>query len=162
MPINITIYTDGAARGNPGPSASGFVAFDSNEKRIAKEWVYNDIGTNNNAEYAAVLLALKWCLNVFSSPESVQISLFSDSELVVRQLNSEYKTKSKAMKGKKSEVLALVKKFGSVRFANVPRENAGIREVDKYLNAMLDRMENTDTEIIEGPIRESKRQKEKL
>lgn len=140
MATRLTIYTDGAARGNPGPSASGFIAIDSNGKQIAKEWVYNGAGTNNNAEYGAVILALEWCAKSFHDAKELEIDLFSDSELIVRQLNSEYKTKSKAMVEKKAAALLLAKKFKSVRFCNVPRENAGIAAVDRHLNMMLDKM----------------------
>jgi ribonuclease HI len=144
MPISITIYTDGAARGNPGRSASGFIALDDKGKTLAKEWVYNGIGTNNEAEYSAIILALDWCFKASIDHKTTKISLFSDSELIVQQLNMKYKTKSKALVAKRDEALKLAKNFPNIRFSNVPRETEGIAKVDKYLNQMLDLTEKEE------------------
>jgi ribonuclease HI len=140
MTISITIYTDGAARGNPGRSASGFIAFDSNGKQLAKEWIDNGIGTNNEAEYNAIILALKWCLKT-APTQPTKINLFSDSELIVNQLLMRYKAKAKALAAKRNEAQRLAKNLPDISFSNVPRETEGIRKIDKYLNQMLDKAE---------------------
>ena len=64
-----TIYTDGAARGNPGESASGFSIFDASGKEVASSSFYNGIKTNNFAEYTAIIRALEWCEANLKSPE---------------------------------------------------------------------------------------------
>ena len=137
MVDSVTIYTDGAARGNPGPSASGYIAIKGG-KVVHSEFEYSGIKTNNYAEYHAMEMALGWCLDSLSEPNTAKISLFSDSELVVRQLNGQYKTKVSKLKDLKKRVVELAKKFGSVKFENLPREDRHISDVDRELNLLLD------------------------
>jgi len=136
----IKVYTDGAARGNPGASASGFAVFDGG-KLLHRHSEYNGKTTNNYAEYRAVLLALIWCGFNLENPHGIRISLYSDSELVIRQLKDEYKTKSDSLKLLAVEVRKLVRKFKSVSFGNVGRDDKNISAVDKDLNVLLDKME---------------------
>jgi ribonuclease HI len=136
---SITIYTDGAARGNPGPSASGYVVYRGGEV-IRKQFVCNGEATNNYAEYRAILLALEWCRDNLKADQE-GITLYSDSELVVRQINGHYKVKSKTLMELNREVMALAPKFKGLEFRNVGREEIGIRMVDKQLNILLDRKE---------------------
>ena len=87
----LVIYTDGGARGNPGPAGCGAVIFDENGKSIlATHKKYLGEQTNNFAEYSAVVLALEEAKK-FGAEE---LQLFLDSELVVKQLNGEYKIKN--------------------------------------------------------------------
>ncbi len=137
MRRRLVIFTDGAARGNPGPSASGFVAFE-NGKVVRREEAYNGEATNNLAEYRAIAAALEWCAKFLKDPKSAHVSLNSDSELVVRQLNGEYKTKSAQMKAMNRKVSRLAGAFGMVVFENVRRSNRYASEVDKALNRLLD------------------------
>ena len=137
----ITIYTDGAARGNPGESASGFAVYDGSGRLRKSHSAYNGTNTNNYAEYRAVILALQWCKNNLKSPRSADIELYSDSQLVVRQLTGMYKVKAPAMAEMNRAVVVLAGIFRSVRFHNVPREHEGIRYVDARLNELLDRKE---------------------
>ncbi len=138
----ITIYTDGAARGNPGESASGFAVYDGTGRLRKSYSAYNGSKTNNYAEYRAVILALRWCRSNLKDPKGVDVELFSDSQLVVRQLTGKYRIKSEAMSELNMKVLELAKSFGSVRFSNVPREHSGISDVDRRLNELLDRKEH--------------------
>ncbi|MGC8694000.1 MAG: ribonuclease HI family protein [Candidatus Micrarchaeia archaeon] len=140
--MDILIYTDGAARGNPGISASGFAIY-KDDKLIHEESVYNDIKTNNFAEYTAVILALKWCKKNLGT--NINITLYSDSELVVKQLNYEYKVKSDNIIPLNEEVKKLAKEFTSVKFKNVPRSNHYISMVDKKLNNLLDEIQKKHT-----------------
>lgn len=133
-----TIYTDGASRGNPGKSASGFMVLDSDSKKLAKKAIYNGIKTNNYAEYTAVIKALEWCESNLKSPESSELKFVSDSELVIRQLNGKYKIRSPEMQALNSIVMDLAKWFKSVKFTNKLRSDKGISEVDKMLNELLD------------------------
>lgn len=137
MVASITIYTDGAARGNPGPSASGYSIYKGREP-LNRECKYNGKMTNNSAEYTAIIMALSWCGDNLITSENLQIELYSDSELVIRQLKGRYKVKSKDMKRLHDEVLELVEEFDSVSFDNLPRSNPNISKVDKMLNELLD------------------------
>lgn len=132
-----TVYTDGAARGNPGESASGFAVYRGSHL-IHKQFEYNGVATNNHAEYMAVILALRWCKAHAKEPTNATIELYSDSELVVRQLNRQYKTKSSSLKPQNSAVKKLAANFRFVSFHNVRRENRNIAMVDRALNALLD------------------------
>ena len=136
----ITIYTDGAARGNPGPSASGYMAYHDG-KVVAKHFSYNGVETNNYAEYRAVILALEWCRDNLKGPKEVSIRLYSDSELVVRQINGRYKVKSGKLLEMNKAVKALLPHFRKLELMNTSREDKGIALVDKQLNSLLDRME---------------------
>ena len=87
----IIIYTDGGSRGNPGPSAAGFVLTDVSANQLAASGIYLGEGTNNTAEYTGILKALEAAKKLAAK----NIEIFSDSELVVRQINGEYKVKWK-------------------------------------------------------------------
>ena len=93
MNKTLNIYTDGGARGNPGPAASSFVAIDEG-KVIHKNSLYLGVRTNNEAEYEAVILALSWLINNLDILEHKDIVFKLDSELVARQLSGIYKIKS--------------------------------------------------------------------
>ncbi len=134
----VLIYTDGAARGNPGPSASGYKIYNSEREMMVEAESYNGIQTNNFAEYNAVVLALEWCKANLYSPEDAEINVNSDSEIVVRQLNGRYRVRSGSLLKMNTRVRELVRTFGAVRFANVPRENPEIVKVDAALNVLLD------------------------
>ena len=143
MVESIIVYTDGASRGNPGPSASGYIALQGG-KVVSSEFEYNGVKTNNYAEYHAVEMALGWCLKNLSSPPSAKVSVFSDSELVVRQLKGEYRTKAPRLKDLKVRVEDLALKFGSVKFGNLPRSDPHIDRVDAELNGLLDATSRKD------------------
>lgn len=142
--MDITIYTDGAARGNPGESASGFAIYMKN-KQICTDVIYNGIKTNNFAEYTGIIKALEWCMGNMDTKE-VNVKLYSDSELVVRQLNGAYKTKSTEMKKLHSMVKKLESEFQSVEYKNLPREATGVSKVDKRLNIFLDSLKKKKTD----------------
>jgi ribonuclease HI len=84
------LYTDGGARGNPGPAGIGFVLLDSDDKLLAEEGRYIGEATNNVAEYRALLLGLEWAL----ARGIDRLEVYSDSELMVRQLKGEYKVRN--------------------------------------------------------------------
>ena len=90
----ITIYTDGGSRGNPGKAALGVVFYNEREQIIKKyeEYLGNNL-TNNDAEYSAVIFALKKFKALFGKAiaETSEVEIRSDSELMVKQLNGEYK-----------------------------------------------------------------------
>lgn len=107
------------------------------ERLIHKHAEYNGRATNNYAEYKAVLIALRWCLSKLDAKDT-SVELYSDNELVVRQLNGSYKLKSKSLKPLNEDVRSITGKFKEVKFGNVRRENIYISAVDRSLNELLD------------------------
>jgi len=114
----LTIYTDGAATGNPGPAGIGVIICDSSGNVLKNISEYIGEATNNVAEYTAMINALKQAKDM--KAESVHIN--TDSELLAKQLNREYKVKNENLKSLYEEVLQLAKKFEEVRIFHIPRE----------------------------------------
>jgi ribonuclease HI len=129
------IYTDGGARGNPGPAAIGVVIYDDMEKEILFE-VGEYIGntTNNYAEYSALIRALSEAAKM--KIQSVRCKL--DSELVVKQLRGEYKIREENLQKLAGDVFKIMNNFKHVDFAHVPREKNKI--ADKLVNEALDKL----------------------
>ena len=143
--MKIAIHTDGGARGNPGPAAIG-VILESPEIGKKEYGEYLGEATNNEAEYKAVIFALKKTKSLVGSEKAalVDIEIFSDSELLVRQMNGEYKLKDPSIQKFFVEIWNLKLDFKNVSFANVFREqNAG---ADNLVNQVLDR-ENSKLDI---------------
>jgi len=128
----VIIYTDGGARGNPGPAAIGVVM---GEKHFAEQ-----IGkaTNNVAEYSAVTFALKKAKQLLGKEKAKQsiIEIRSDSELIVRQMNGIYKIKESALIPFFIEAWNAKQDFGKVSFVEIPREENKI--ADCLVNETLD------------------------
>ena len=135
--MEIIIYTDGASRGNPGKSASGFAVYEG-EKLIKEDVLYNNIATNNYAEYKAVIGALTWCKNNLKNIKEVNCTVYSDSQLVVNQLNRAYKVKSERILELYRKVNEIAKDFNGIKFVNVRRSDPKIERVDKNINLFLD------------------------
>jgi len=128
----IKLYTDGGSRGNPGPSASGFVLYDEQDKVIYAGGEYLGITTNNQAEYQAVRLGIKKALEY--SPKEIKI--FMDSLLVVNQMNGIFKIKNRDLWPIHSDIKLLMSKIPKVTFTHVPRELN--KEADAEVNKVLD------------------------
>ena len=128
------IYTDGAARGNPGPAAIAFIIEDHKGAVLKKYSESIGIATNNTAEYTAIIKALEE-----ASYFGQEVICFCDSRLVVNQLNGVFKVKEKHLKEKFLETKEKEKKFEKVAYRNVPRENPKIKIVDRLVNEELDR-----------------------
>ncbi|MGC8623211.1 MAG: ribonuclease HI family protein [Candidatus Micrarchaeia archaeon] len=140
--MKLYVYTDGASRGNPGISASGFAVYDANHRLVNSKVVYNGIKTNNFAEYNAMLLALQEIESNMGYKNV--IFAYSDSELLVRQLNRIYRTKDDNLKVMNARIRELASKFDGCIFRNLPRENVYISRVDRELNKFLDNIKNND------------------
>ncbi len=140
MKNKVTIHTDGGSRGNPGPAAVGVVI----EGPIGKKEFGEYIGetTNNEAEYRAVIFALKKLKPLIGSDKCKVsfVEFLLDSELVVKQLNKEYKLKDKNIQNFFIEIWNLTFDFGGVSFRHVPREEN--KEADRIVNQVLDRETN--------------------
>ncbi len=91
--MQITIYCDGASRGNPGPAATAFCAYHK-DKLIYENTEYVGITTNNVAEYKAVVMAYDWLISFSADNQIDKVNFIFDSELVTKQLTGEYKIKS--------------------------------------------------------------------
>lgn len=135
----ITIFTDGGARGNPGPAAAGAVIYAGKERLICGKYLGEN--TNNFAEYSAVIIALEKLLEQSkANPKNLQVELFADSLLVVKQLNGDYRVKSANIKPLHVQVKMLESKFGEVTHFHVPREKN--READAQVNRILDEIKS--------------------
>jgi len=138
---SISIYTDGGARGNPGPAASAYHARTFPGQRVLSEnAVFLGHSTNNIAEYNAFLLALRW-LSASDFPHISTVNFFSDSLLVVSQLNHRYKIKDAKLKELYSQVQGLLADPRLLRFhvtfKHIPRsQNA---QADRLVNQVLDK-----------------------
>ena len=113
----ISIYTDGASRGNPGEAGAGFVIFNEQNDEIATGSKYLGQCTNNVAEYQALILGLKEA----GKTGNRQISLFLDSQLIVRQIQGKYKVKNVGLKPLFAKVRRLLDQFDSFQISHVPR-----------------------------------------
>ena len=134
--MTLYIYTDGASRGNPGESASGYRILDYKDNLLTRRVFYNGVCTNNVAEYKAIIAALKKALRMVNEGEAMV--LHSDSELVINQLSGNYKIKDSKLKPLNREVMLLLKKFSKYELLSVRRENRHISQVDSELNEFLD------------------------
>jgi ribonuclease HI len=112
----LTIYTDGASLGNPGPMGIGIVIY-RGETRVEELSEYLGNGTNNIAEYTAIIRALETARRMGES----EIHLKSDSQLVIRQVNNEYKVKDPKLKPLKKNIERLCEGL-QVFFEHIPRE----------------------------------------
>jgi ribonuclease HI/ADP-ribose pyrophosphatase YjhB (NUDIX family) len=129
---SIILYTDGGSRGNPGPSASGFVVVDANEQVVAEGGAFLGISTNNVAEYQAVYLGLEKALEL--GAQNVDIRL--DSQLVANQMNGIYRVKHNELLPIHARVRELILRFHKVTFTHVLREYNQL--ADGVVNKILD------------------------
>lgn len=128
------VFTDGGARGNPGPAAIGVVVFDAAGKQLVKFGKTIGSTTNNVAEYSAVIAALEW---VKQKDTTVEVHCFLDSELVARQLEGRYKVKNAKLIPLFFQVRQLVLALGGrVSFTHVAR--AYNHHADCLVNEALD------------------------
>ena len=130
----IRIFSDGASRGNPGPSAIAFIFLSVDDRPLKRYSRFIGTGTNNQAEYKALIRALEDASDLTDG----NITSYLDSELVVKQLNGEYRVRNLVLRGLWLEVERIKERFRTVSFQHVPRTNTHIREVDKMVNETLD------------------------
>src|SRR3989338_2358541 len=136
--LKYTIYIDGGSRGNPGPAGIGVVI--KGQEKIKKYGEYIGEATNNEAEYQAVIFALKKLKQLIGKEKSkseAEIEVHLDSELLANQLNGEYKIKEKRLQELFLEVWNLKQDFKSVGFKYIPREDN--RGADRLVNQALDK-----------------------
>ena len=127
-----TMNTDGGARGNPGQAAIGIILKDEKGEKIKAKGHYLGIGTNNEAEYMALLMGLELALEL----DIQKLECRLDSELVVKQLNGAYKVKMPKLRALYDRVKLLSQKFANIQYVHVHREQNS--EADKIVNEVLD------------------------
>ncbi len=128
----VVIFTDGASRNNPGPAAIGIVIKDEQDKPLTT--ISQAIGhaTNNQAEYRAVITALEEAVKLGAG----QVDIRSDSELVVRQINGQYRVKSASLKPLYQQVKQLQSQLEGFTITYIPRQEN--TEADSLANIALE------------------------
>ncbi|MFP2911028.1 ribonuclease HI family protein [Pyxidicoccus sp. 3LFB2] len=128
----LRVYSDGAARGNPGPAGAGAVLTDMDGHVVARLGKFLGHQTNNHAEYQGLLLGLKHAKELGAR----EVEVFADSELLIRQLGGRYQVKSPTLKPLFDEARQLLGAFSKVKLVHVPRaKNA---EADEMSNRAID------------------------
>ncbi|MEK7310251.1 MAG: ribonuclease HI family protein [Planctomycetota bacterium] len=147
MKAKIEVYIDGASRGNPGPSAVGIFIRESSGKEIVRRGEYIGEVTNNVAEYTALIRALKYLLDhpeIIGTPLRLRkklttaargITIYSDSELLVKQIKGDYRIRSENLIPLSIEARGLLKKIPAVEFNLIPREENKV--ADKLANKAM-------------------------
>jgi len=132
----LKVYTDGGARGNPGPAAIGIVVKNQNGQTIFQQGRAIGWATNNQAEYQALIAALSWIKD--NHPQAEKIDFFLDSQLVVSQMQGKYRVKSAKIKPlwQKAKQLETSLPPVKVDYHLIPRSLN--HEADRLLNQALD------------------------
>ena len=135
---HLIVYTDGGSRGNPGPSALGVVLADEKGKIIKKYGQFLGEMTNNQAEYQAVIFALKKIKALLGKDkiQSLEVEIRSDSELLVSQLQGKFKILDENIQKLFISVWNLKIDYKKVEFVLIPREKN--KEADFLANDTLD------------------------
>lgn len=127
-PFRLRVYSDGAARGNPGPSGAGAVLVDPSGQIVERLGKFLGVQTNNYAEYMGLILGLKRARDLGVR----EVEVYADSELMIRQLGGAYQVKSPSLRPLYEEALKLLNDFQRVKLVHLPRE----------MNAAADEMSN--------------------
>ncbi|MFW9872740.1 MAG: ribonuclease HI family protein [Candidatus Thorarchaeota archaeon] len=130
----LKVFTDGAARGNPGPAAYAFL-FIHNNNIIHKGSGYIGVITNNTAEYKAIINALRAAKKF----QMGHLQIFSDSNLAVQQINRKWKVNYPHLSELRVKVHQLCEKFERVEFHHVSRNNRYLQICDELCNSQLDK-----------------------
>lgn len=133
QPVKVVkMYADGGSRGNPGPSASGFVIMDNDDNIIKKSGVYLGITTNNQAEYQA----LKFGLEEAQKLGAREVAVFMDSLLVINQMKGIFKVKNRDLWPIHESIKETAQQLKKVTYTHIPRELNKL--ADAEVNTTLD------------------------
>lgn len=124
---HILLYTDGSSRGNPGAGSIGIIICDENNKKLCEYSEFIGYCTNNEAEYKALIKGLELAVKYTRK----KVTVYSDSELVIKQLNGIYRIKSNNLLKLFLEVKQREKFFKEIVYQYVPRGNQRIKEADR-------------------------------
>ncbi|MGH3063457.1 MAG: ribonuclease HI family protein [Gaiellaceae bacterium] len=130
--MKATLWTDGGARGNPGPAAYGYVLEAEDGTVLASHGEAIGTATNNVAEYRALIAGLEKAAEVGVD----ELEVVSDSELLVKQMRREYKVKNENLRGLFEQASVLAGRLGSLRYTAVRREHNEL--ADRLVNEALD------------------------
>jgi len=130
--IELKVFADGGSRGNPGPSASGYVVMSMADEVLERGGVYLGVTTNNQAEYRALKLALEAAMR----HQARMVHVYMDSMLVVNQMKGVFKVKNRDLWPIHDAVKELLTQFKQVNFTHVPRELN--KDADRAVNEALD------------------------
>lgn len=130
-PKKVILYCDGASRGNPGPGSYGFVILENGEAIVEEGRKLGEV-TNNVAEYQGVIEGLTRCRELGAT----EVTVRSDSQLLVRQLSGQYKIKAPHLLPLAQKAKELQRGFAKIAFQHVPREEN--KHADRLANAALD------------------------
>jgi ribonuclease HI len=131
-PLALRLHVDGASRGNPGESGFGIHVTTPDGREVAALFGYLGKATNNVAEYQALLHGLRFALTRGAS----SVEVFSDSELLVRQIEGRYRVKNAGLQPLHREAQSLLARFTKAKLAHVPRERN--HEADALANRAVD------------------------
>jgi len=140
----VQLYADGGSRGNPGPSASGFVILDMSGKVLYQEGVYLGITTNNQAEYQALKLGLDRALHKFGARD---VRVYMDSLLVINQMKNIFKVRNRDLWPVHDAVQQMLTQFEKVSFDHVPRELNKL--ADSEVNKCLDKQQASPVQHVD-------------
>ena len=130
--MNARLFTDGGARGNPGPAAYAFVLEADDGTGLAAEGQAIGVATNNVAEYSALVAGLERAFELGLD----DVEVVSDSELLVKQMLGEYRVKNEALRGLSLEAARLARRLRKVTYRAVRREHNEL--ADRLVNEALD------------------------
>ncbi len=126
------LFTDGGARGNPGPAAAAYVLEADDGTILDARGETIGVATNNVAEYRALVAGLEKALELGLD----EVDVVSDSELLVKQMRGEYRVKNEVLRALSLEALRLARQIGTVRYRAVRREHNEL--ADRLVNEALD------------------------
>ena len=131
--VRLRMFTDGASRGNPGEAGIGVLIEDESGHIVKKLARYLGKATNNQAEYTALIDGLKAATELGAD----EVSVFADSELVVKQMKGEYKVKNEDLQIKHGEAKRVAAGFKKASYTYIPREKN--KEADALANEAIDK-----------------------
>jgi ribonuclease HI len=130
--VKARLWTDGGARGNPGPAAFAYVLEDENGSALAADGEAIGVATNNVAEYRGLVAGLAKAIELGVD----ELEVVSDSELLVKQMRGEYRIKNEALRALADEAHGLARRIGAVTYVAVRREHNEL--ADRLVNEALD------------------------
>jgi ribonuclease HI len=136
----IKVFADGGSRGNPGPSACGYILTDENDKVLVDKGVYLGVTTNNQAEYQALKLALEEAQKMHAE----EVDVHMDSMLVINQMKGIFKVKNRDLWPIHDEIKRRAATFKRVSYTHVPRE------LNKLADAAVNRALDEELKINKG------------
>jgi len=137
--LRVTVHIDGGARGNPGPAGAGVVVTDPDSKTVLREagWFLGR-ATNNVAEYRALLAGLK----AAAALGATEVEVLSDSELIVRQMNGQYRVRNAGLQPLYGSAQELAAGFKRCSFSHIRREHN--RQADRLVNQAITQRRNVE------------------